>query len=145
MSLDNKSYVVILQCHIVKERCSGYYCERSLTLREDGFAEYPADTQFRSIQITCGGCCGLATQRKISDLLRSIRRNKDGAKENVIVQLSSCMTRDSYHGPPCPHLDFIKVLLDKLGLDYLEDTHISKKAEERRLAGQYKSKEGADE
>jgi hypothetical protein len=36
----------------------------------------------------------------------------------------------------------LKELLGKLRLDYLEDTSISEKAEERRKAGQYRTKRG---
>jgi hypothetical protein len=60
-------------------------------------------------------------------------------KDRLVVQLSSCITKNSYHGPPCPHLDYLKQLIGKLGLDVCEDTAISQKAEERRKAGIYKN------
>jgi len=55
------------------------------------------------------------------------------------VQLSSCITNYSYHGPACPHLGYLKELIGKLGLDVRETTSISQKAEKRRQAGRYKS------
>jgi hypothetical protein len=39
--MDNKDYIAIVQCHIVKERCSGYFCERAFHHRLGGFAVYP--------------------------------------------------------------------------------------------------------
>ncbi|MCE5250943.1 CGGC domain-containing protein, partial [bacterium] len=56
----------------------------------------------------------------------------------VIVQFSSCISKDNYHGPQCPHLDYLKTLVGKLGLDLREGTAISQKAEEKRRAGIYK-------
>ncbi len=60
-------------------------------------------------------------------------------KDKIVVQLSSCITKDNYHGPPCPHLDYLKELIGKLGLDVREDTSISRKAGERRKTGIYKN------
>ena len=40
---------------------------------------------------------------------------------------------------PALHLDYLKELIAKLGLDVCEDTSISEKAEERRKAGIYKT------
>jgi len=59
-------------------------------------------------------------------------------KDQIVVQLSSCITKDSYHGPRCPHLDYLKKLIAKLDLDICEDTTISQKAEAKRKAGIYK-------
>ena len=53
--LATKEYIVIVQCHIVKEHCSGYLCERALHLRTGGFADYPADKTYRMLMMTCGG------------------------------------------------------------------------------------------
>jgi len=39
----------------------------------------------------------------------------------------------------CPHLDYLKELIGKLGIDICEDTSISPKAQDRREAGMYKS------
>ena len=61
-------------------------------------------------------------------------------KEQIVVHLSSCITHDNFHGPRCPHLDYLKTMIaDKAGLDLVEGTHISKLAEGRRAKGIYAS------
>ncbi len=133
----HKEYVVILQCHIVKERCPGYFCEKAFQERTGGFAAYPKDRSYRYLSMTCGGCCGRATHRKLARLLRSIEKKEGVGKEQVVVQLSSCITNDNYHGPPCPHLAYIKTLIERVGLDVRDSTVISEKSERRRQAGTY--------
>ena len=39
-------YIVVVQCHIVKERCSGYLCEYAFSERTGSFSKYPKDVQF---------------------------------------------------------------------------------------------------
>lgn len=133
-----KEYVVVLQCDIVKERCSGYFCEKAFTERNQGFTDLPGNTEYRFLTMTCGGCCGLATHRKLSHLLRKLK--KDGIeKDQLIVHLASCICKDNYHGPPCPHIDYLKVLIcEKLGLDIVEGTSFSKVATKKRKEGTYK-------
>jgi predicted metal-binding protein len=137
--LKDKDYIAVLQCHIVKERCSGYSCEKAFNERSGGFSAYPKDRQYRMLNLTCGGCCGRATHRKLSNLVRRIKKDEGIGKDRIVVQLSSCMTRDNYHGSPCPHLDYIERLIAKLGLDSCGDTCISEKAQKRREAGLYAS------
>ena len=140
MSDAPKKYVVIVQCHIVKQRCSGYLCELAAHRRTGGFSHYPEDAGYRTLTMTCGGCCGRAVQRKLSNVVKMARKQEGIEKDDIAVHLSSCITRDNFHGPPCPHLDYLKVMIaDKLGLDVCEDTNISEKAEERRRAGVYAS------
>ena len=105
VDLSQKEYIVILQCHIVKERCPGYQCERAFHERTGGFADYPRDKSYRTLGMTCGGCCGRATHRKLTRLLRTIAKKEGIGKDGIVVQLSSCMTNDNYHAPPCPHPD----------------------------------------
>lgn len=140
IDLSQKDYLVIVQCHIVKEYCSGFYCERAFHNRAGGFADYPKDKQYRMLYLTCGGCCGKALHRKLAHLLRKGGKHEGLTKDRVVVQLSSCITRDNYHAPPCPHLDYLKALIAKLGLDVREDTVISKKAEQRRQEGVYQAR-----
>ena len=135
----DKDYIVVVQCHIVKQRCSGYYCEKAFNERTDGFATYPKDRPYRIMNMTCGGCCGRAVHRKLSLLTRRIKKDEGIGKDRIIVQLSSCITKDNFHAPPCPHLDYIKTLIAKLGLDVREDTHINKMSEQRRKAGLYRA------
>ena len=136
--LKNKEYIVILQCDIVKQHCSGYFCEKAFTERTGGFASYPKDKRYRVINMTCGGCCGKATHRKLTNLKRNIKKKENIDKGRIIVQLSSCMTKDNYHSTPCPHLDYIKSLISKIGIDVHEDTFISEKSEKLRQDGVYK-------
>jgi predicted metal-binding protein len=139
IDLKDKDYIVIVQCHIVKERCSGYNCERAFNQRTGGFAAYPKEKAYRMLNMTCGGCCGRAVHRKLSNLIRQIKKNEAVAKDRIVVQLSSCITKDNFHSTPCPHLDYLKGLIAKLGLDVREDTYINEKSEERRKAGLYKT------
>lgn len=138
-NLASKDYAVVVQCHIVKERCSGYYCEKAFHERTGGFAAYPKDRPARMMFMTCGGCCGRALHRKLSNLVKKIGKAESIGKERIMVQLSSCITKDNYHGPACPHLDYLKAILGKLGLDYASDTAISVKATQRREQGLYAS------
>jgi predicted metal-binding protein len=139
IDLEKKDYIVIVQCHIVKERCSGYFCEKAFTKRTGGFANYPKDKTFRKINLTCGGCCGRAIHRKLSNLIRQIKKQEDIDKDRILVQLPSCITKDNYHATPCPHLDYIKGLIAKLNLDVCENTVIAQKSQQRREAGLYTS------
>jgi predicted metal-binding protein len=141
VDLKQKDYVVIVQCHIVKERCSGYNCERAFHERTGGFAAYPKDKTYRMLNMTCGGCCGRAVQRKLSNLTRRIKKKEDIGKDRIVVQLSSCMTKDNFHSSPCPHLDYLKGLIAKLGLDVCEDTFIDEKSEKRRKEGLYRGRD----
>ncbi len=137
MDLARKDYVVIVQCDIVKQRCSGYFCERSFSQRTGGFAAYPRERAYRVTYMTCGGCCGRALHRKLTHLKRMLKKHEGADKDRIVVQLSSCITKDNYHAPPCPHLDYLRTLLKKIGIDFREDTRISDKARKRRDEGVY--------
>ena len=138
-NVKDKDYIVVVQCHIVKERCSGYNCEKAFHERTGGFAGYPKDKAYRMLNLTCGGCCGRAVHRKLSNLVRRIKKAEGITKDRIIVQLSSCITKDNFHSPPCPHLDYLKTLIAKLGLDVREDTYIDEKSEKRRKEGLYRA------
>lgn len=137
MDLNEKDFIVVVQCHIVKERCPGYLCERAFQQRKGGFAEYPADRAYRMISIDCGGCCGRALHRKLGLFLKTLQKREGIGRERVVVQLSSCVTKSNYHAPPCPHREYLKELIARLNLDFREDTVISEKSETRRRAGEY--------
>ena len=137
--MEDKDYIAVVQCHLVKQRCPGYFCEKAFHERTGGFSSYSPDKPYRTLYLTCGGCCGRPLHRKLSNLVAKIA-DREGVEQNrIIVQLSSCITKDSYHGPPCPHLGCLKELIGRLGLDVCEDTVISDRAEERRKRGLYKS------
>jgi predicted metal-binding protein len=139
VDLNSKDYVVVLQCDIVKQRCPGYFCEKAFHERTGGFAQYPKDRAYRVIYMTCSGCCGRAVHRKLTLLKRSIRKKEQIEKDRIVVQLSSCMTKDNYHAPPCPHLNYIRTLIARIGIDVLDDTVVNEKSEERRQQGLYES------
>jgi predicted metal-binding protein len=133
---ENKQYVVIVCCDIAVQRCSGYLCEKAFHERTGGFAALPKEKPCRLLTISCGGCCGRGVGRKLSHLRRKLA--KDGiAKEQIAVYLASCVAKDNFHAPPCPHLDYMKTLIARLGLDVFDGTTLSEKAEARRSDGVY--------
>ncbi|MGD2094663.1 MAG: CGGC domain-containing protein [Phycisphaerales bacterium] len=136
-----KDYIVVVQCHIVKERCSGYMCEYTFAKRKDLFSEYPGERDIRFLNLTCGGCCGRAGHRKLSNLIKTIKKKEGIDKEKIGVHLASCVSFDSYHGPPWPHKEYLrKMICDKLGLDLTEGSTISEITEKRRAEGVYESR-----
>jgi len=138
--MKDKDYVVVLQCHIVKERCSGYFCEYAFSERSDAFSGYPKDKPIRFLSMTCGGCCGRAAQRKIANLVKHIKKTEKIEKDRIAVHLSSCIAIESFHGPACPHKDYLKTLVgDRLGLDIIEGSKITELAEKRRRQGKYET------
>ena len=137
VDLAKKDYVAIVQCHIVKQRCSGYYCEKAFHDRADGFAVYDRGTPYRILFMTCGGCCGRAVQRKLTHLGRQIQKNEGIGRDRIVVQLSSCITKDNFHSPRCLFVDYMKELIARAGFEVREDTHLNPKAEERRATGVY--------
>jgi len=137
-NLADKKFVVVVQCHIVKERCSGYFCEFAFDERTGGFAGYPKEKKIRFLSITCGGCCGRAVHRKLSNFIKQAKAKEKIEKKDIVVHLSSCISKDSYHGPICPNLDYLKnIICDKLGLEIIEGTKISKISEKLRHEGKY--------
>ena len=139
IDIQNKDYIVIVQCDIVKERCPGYLCEKAYNERTGGFSNYSKDKKYRIMNMTCGGCCGRAVHRKLSNFTRKIQKAEGIEKSQIVVQLSSCMTKDNYHASPCPHLDYIKGLIKKLHLDIIENTLIDDNSEKGREAGLYEN------
>ncbi len=137
MDLTQKDYVIIVQCHIVKERCPGYLCEKAFTEGTGGFAQYAQDRPRRHVVLTCGGCCGRGVHRKLTNLLRTIKKKEGIEKDRLVVHLSSCICKDNFHAPPCPHLSYIRTLIERIGLDICQDTVISETSEQRRRAGMY--------
>jgi len=132
-----KDYIAVVQCHIVKERCSGYLCERAFHERSGGFSGMPEHLSARLLTLTCGGCCGRALHRKLANLVRMAEKKEGIGRERILVRFSSCITKDNHHGPPCPHLDYLRTLVAKLGLDVAEDTVISATSERLRASGKY--------
>jgi predicted metal-binding protein len=131
--------IAIVQCDITTERCPGFFCDRAFVNKTGGFEkiEYGKDT--RKLNISCGGCCGKATHRKLSLLAQKAKKFDNIEKDEILVKLASCITKDNYHGPKCPNLGYIKKLIGSLGMKLSLDTHISKRAEERRQSGVYEA------
>ena len=125
-------YIVVLQCHIVKERCSGFFCENAFWNRQGGFADYPQDQPIRFLTLTCGGCCGRATLRKLSHFLKRLRKHSDISPSEVVLHFASCICKENFHGPKCPHYDYLKELVERKGLTLREGTRISDHAQNRR-------------
>ena len=138
MPVPEKKIVVIVQCHIVKERCSGYFCEFHFTDRSGAFDIYSQNKYLRIITLTCGGCCGRAVHRKLVELIKSAKRQEKLDKSQIVVHLASCIAFDNYHGPACPHKEYLETMIqDKLGLDLVEGSKISKLAAKKRNEGIY--------
>ncbi|MGO8704183.1 MAG: CGGC domain-containing protein [Candidatus Brocadiia bacterium] len=130
--------VAIVQCHLVHQRCPGYMCDRAFVNRTGGFEGLNLADGARKISFTCGGCCGRALHRKLVMLKKKAKQFDNIEPEEILVKLASCISTDNYHGPPCPHLAYLKELTRKVGLPFSCDTTLSKKAEEKRAAGVYK-------
>ena len=125
-------YIVVLQCHIVKQRCSEYLCEESFCKRQGGFSDYPVDEPIRYLNMTCGGCCGRATLRKLSNLLKNLKKRSEINSDEVVLHFSSCICKENFHGPKCPHYDYLKDLVERKNITCREGTRISDKADTRR-------------
>lgn len=131
-SRDESSYVVVLQCHIAKERCSGFNCENAFANRADCFAMYPADRNIRFLPMTCGGCSGRATLRKLTEMFKTMGKRSRVEPHQVVLHFASCVSFESFHGPVCPHYDDLKTLVERKGLEWREGSRISKLAARRR-------------
>ena len=132
----NTKYVMIIQCDISRQRCSGFACTNGFYNRDDVFKDY--EDNVRYISLTCGGCCGASLAAKLEHFSNKLAKKTDATKDEVAVHLSSCMVTDNYHHDRCPHTDYIKVLIEKKGYNRIvEGTYISKVAEKKRELGEY--------
>jgi predicted metal-binding protein len=139
--MKNIKYIVVVHCHIVKERCSGYLCEYAFNERSGAFSDYPKDAPIRFLSLTCGGCCGRALHRKLSHLLKQIKKKEHITKEEIQVHFASCISFDSYHGGICPHKKYLETLVkDKLKLDYKDGSIIIGLTDKRREEGIYEKR-----
>lgn len=127
--------VVIIQCDLVMNRCSGYNCMKSFYLKYKPFQFY--DNSDRYMMMTCGGCCGAKIAAKLEDLSHHLSRDQVN-KSNIIVYLASCICSDNYHRPPCPHLQYIKDIINRKGYPVILGTYISKITTQKRKNGEYK-------
>ena len=124
-------YIVVLQCDIARQRCSGFHCENSFFKREGSFECY-ANQEARLLTITCGGCCGQGTLRQLSTLFRLLRKQSDIKPDQVVLHFASCVAFESFHGPVCPHLDYLKQIVERKGLRWKVGSRISDLSARRR-------------
>ncbi|WP_026887914.1 CGGC domain-containing protein [Clostridium beijerinckii] len=132
----NEKYVVIIQCDIAHNRCSGFACTNAFYTRDSVFKNYNESTRY--ISFTCGGCCGKSIATKLEHLSKKLKVKNNIDKEDVVVHLSSCMVTDNYHYDRCPHLDYIKSIILKKGYNkVINGSYISNNAEKKRSIGSY--------
>ena len=142
MSTQEKNFVVVVQCDaVVHEVCAGFLCEHAFNGRMDGFAGYPADRKMRYVSMSCGGCPGRGTLRKLINFKTNLKKRESGSPDSVVVHLSTCIVRGSHHGPRCPHIDYIRTQVKEAGFDLVEGTRYSKTREKRHAEGKYREQE----
>ena len=131
--------VIIIQCDDVTKRCSGLFCTQDFYERNGVFKDYPENTQYMTM--TCGGCCATLLNAKLANLkLRMKKYNLE--KSDITFHLASCICSDSSHHQPCPFINRIKNIILRKGFSEEQiklGSHISKTAETRRKAGEYKA------
>lgn len=131
-------YVVIIQCDIAHNRCSGFACTDAFYKRDAVFSSYDDETKY--ISFTCGGCCGKSLAAKLEHFSGKLRKSDKIPKEDVVIHLSSCMVTDNHHYDRCPHVDYIKGIVAKKGYSNVVDgTYISRNADKKRTDGIYKT------
>lgn len=136
-----KKYVLIIQCAIAHNRCSGFACTNSFYERTGAFEKYGENMRYLSF--TCGGCCGKSVAAKIEHFIKKLESKTDVLKSEVVIHLSSCMVTDNVHYDRCPHVDFIKKILVKKGFTTIvEGSYISGGATRKREIGIYKDYNG---
>lgn len=128
--------VVVIQCHLVMNRCSGYPCMDAFYKREGAFASYEEDVRY--MPVTCGGCCGAEVAAKLENLTKHLKRRGE-RKEDVVIHFASCVCSDNYHRPPCPHLDYMRQIAERKGYSVVLGSYISNAAAKKREAGIYKT------
>ena len=134
----NIKYVVIIQCDIAHNRCSGFACTNAFYNKEAVFENYDDSTRY--ISFTCGGCCGKSVATKLEHFSKKLKTKKNLEKDEVVVHLSSCMVTDNYHYDRCPNIDYIRAIILKKGYkNIVEGSYISKSAEKKRDEGTYNS------
>lgn len=127
--------VVVVQCQLVLNRCSGYPCMNAFYQREGTFSSYEEDVRY--MPSACGGCCGAELAAKLENLTKHLARHGE-KKEDVVVHFASCVCSDNYHRPPCPHLDYMRQIAERKGYSVVLGSYISKGAAKKREQGIYK-------
>lgn len=130
--------VIIIQCDISHRRCSGFACMNSFYEKDGAFEKY--EDGIRYISFTCGGCCGKGVAAKLEHFSKRMRKAKGMKKDEMVIHLSSCMTTDNHHYDRCPHIDYIKGIIEKHGFkNVVEGTYFSNNSSRKRDEGVYKT------
>lgn len=79
----DEKYVVIIQCDIAHNRCSGFACTNAFYNRDDVFKNYNESTRY--ISFTCGGCCGKSIATKLEHLSKKLKLKNNINKEDVVI------------------------------------------------------------
>lgn len=127
--------VAVVQCAVARERCAGVHCALSFHRREHFFTGYGPEVLY--LPISCGGCPGRRVSRLAANLKRLLGRSANIEPDQIAVHLSACVVNESSHYPPCPHLDYIKAILARKGLNVVEGTYVSATSDKRRREGYY--------
>lgn len=134
----SQQYVLIIQCELAHNRCSGYACSNAFYNKTGMFESYEGDTRY--ISFTCGGCCGKGVSAKLEHFARRVKKAEEVGKEDVKIHLASCIVTDNHHYDRCPHVDYIKDIIHKKGYkNIVEGSYISKNAKKKREEGIYNS------
>ncbi|MDD4364173.1 MAG: CGGC domain-containing protein [Synergistales bacterium] len=135
--MERADLVVIIQCQLAHNRCSGFACTHSFYEKTGKFQGYEEGTRYLSF--TCGGCCGKGVAAKLEHLAGKLREKTELTPDNVVIHLASCMTTDNHHSDRCPHVDYIRSIVAKKGFTrVVEGSFVSANAAERRRQGLYK-------
>lgn len=131
-------FVVIIQCDMAHRRCSGYACTQAFYNRDEAFKTYGEDTRYLSF--TCGGCCGKGVAAKLEHFSSKLLKKTELKKQDVAIHLASCMVTDNHHYDRCPHVDYIRQIVEKHGYgQVVEGSYISKASTALRSKGIYKN------
>ena len=133
-------FVVIIQCEIAKQRCSGFACTKCFYGREGFFKDCGYGPDVRYLAFNCGGCCGGSIASHLEHFSNRLLKQTDVKKDEVAVHLSTCMVTDNYHHDRCPNLEYIKSIIRKKSYKNIVDgTFKSENAAKKRAAGIYKN------
>lgn len=140
--MENIKLIVIIQCEIAKRRCSGFYCMDSFYKRDRAFSIYQKEQNIQYMMFECGGCCGKEVSSLLGHLSRKLKEEDIIKKNEVVIHLASCMVTDNHHYDRCPHINYIKNIIEKQGYrNVIEGTLLAKVSEKKRELGIYKKYE----
>jgi len=108
-----KTKIGIITCEEHCVNCNGIKCFRSMNRREGGFSAYK-DEELEVVSYThCTGCPGGGLPNKVLEGMQ-----KEGVEVVFLATAFVC----GY--PPCPHIDFLRDLIEKVfGMKVVIGTH----------------------